>query len=293
MTRPLPDFEKTCISLGPLPNQTLPRNITSPDGADMVLIPAGEFLMGSIYKDVDLVFEESRKYWSIRKVRLEDSERNQLLGELPQSRIYVPAFYIDRYEVTNEMYDRFVKATGYVAEGPWETYFTPGKERYPVVAVTWNDAMEYCKYVNKRLPTEAEWEKAARGTDGRMYPWGPRFDRNRCNNGNLDSQDLIGLMNVIAGNRGTLPIGAFPDGSSPYGIADMAGNVCEWTGDTYQPYPYTGTGEEGPCKVSRGGSWSTLDPAELRCAARPNLNRILSQNSTGFRCAASVPESQR
>ncbi|MCS6775882.1 MAG: SUMF1/EgtB/PvdO family nonheme iron enzyme [Chloroherpetonaceae bacterium] len=142
--------------------------------------------------------------------------------ERPGRQVYLPAFWIDVHEVTNGQYRRFCEATGHRPPPHWNNgTFPPGQEDWPVVYVTWEDAAAYAKWAGKRLPTEAEWEKAARGTDGRDYPWGNTFDPRHA-----------ALEEARFGK-----VGRFPSGASPYGCLDMAGNVWEWTADWYDAYP--------------------------------------------------------
>jgi len=205
--------------------------ITSPIHLELVLVPAGEFLMGSDpAKDKDAQGDEQ-----------------------PQHRVYVSEFYIARCPVTNVQYAAFVKATKHKAPGHWENGRVPSsKENGPVVYVTWHDAVAFCEWLSRetdrnfRLPAEAEWEKAARGTDGRIYPWG-------------NEQPTAELCNFTNNVRGTTPVGRYsPRGDSPYGCADMAGNVWEWTQSLYKGYPYDpGDGREnleagGAPGVARG-----------------------------------------
>ncbi len=156
-------------------------------GHPLVFVPSGEFLMGT-------PGEES--------------------NECQQHRVTLTEYWIDKYPVTNAQYARFVQETGHPQRG---SAFTTGKERHPVVNVSWEDADAYAKWCDKQLPTEAQWEKAARGTDGRTYPWGNEWDGNRCN---------------VSG-YGTTPVGNYPQGVSPYGCHDMSGNVQDWVADWY------------------------------------------------------------
>jgi formylglycine-generating enzyme required for sulfatase activity len=239
--------------------------------ASMVLVPAGEFLMGSDAGDMD---------------------------ERPQRRVYLDPFQIDRYEVTNLQYRRFLLAIGrepperwperYMAFHPdgdpgWRgTDFPAGEAMYPVVAVNWEDATAYCAWAGKRVPTEAEWEKAARGSDGRTYPWGDGWDPNKANVG-------------ATGIGYTQPVGSYPDGASPYGALDMAGSVWEWVADLYgrqyytcapdrnPPGPESGTGE----RILRGGAWDSA-PDHVRVSYR-NATHCFGPNfRNGFRCARSL-----
>ncbi|HIE28389.1 TPA: PEGA domain-containing protein [Candidatus Poribacteria bacterium] len=232
--------------------------IIGQDGAEMILIPAGEFIMGSPEGEGD------------------DDEH-------PQHTVFLDAFYIDKYEVTNAQYKQFMDATGHKAPEYWndERYNQPNQ---PVVGVSWYDAVAYCKWAGKRLPTEAEWEKAARGTDGREYPWGNEWDSLKCNS------EIGG-----DGYEYTAPVGSFPDGASPYGVMDMAGNVWEWVADWYDSnhYYYSRSPQQGPDsgshRVLRGGSWvNAVQLSSLRCADRDWFNPNYWNNISGFRCAQDV-----
>ena len=199
---------------------------------ETIKIPAGEFLMGSDKKNDPDTFD----------------------NETPQHRVYVDSFEIGKYPVTNDQYAVFVSDTGKEPPNHWKNGIIPkGKLNHPVVYISWYDAIAYCQWLSEktgepwRLPTEAEWEKAARGVDGRIYPWGNvRPDRTRCN------------FNRNVGD--TTPVGEFPAGASPYGVLDMAGNVWEWTSSLYKPYPYNFKDGREDAKangrrVLRGGSW--------------------------------------
>jgi len=226
---------------------------------ELVFIPAGEFLMGS----------DPRKD--------EDAQDD----ELPQNRVYLPDYYIAKTPVTNAQYLAFLEASGHKPSYAWRGKTPlPGKENHPAVNIYWRDAMAYCKWLAEatgkpyRLPTETEWEKAARGTDGRIYPWGNEWDSKRCNT-------------KEGGKRGTTPVGAYPQGASPYGLLDMAGNVFEWTLSLYRPYPYqSDDGREDPHavgdRVLRGGSW--LGSRRLaRVSYRSFSGPDVFGNDAGFR----------
>lgn len=219
----------------------------------MVQIPAGPFIMGSDSHDPD---------------------------ETPRRQVDLPAFEIDVFEVTNAQFAAFVEATGYqtdaekAGESGWRGFYKEGEQNYPVVKVSWNDAVAFCEWAGKRLPTEAEWEKAARGTDGRLYPWGNDWDPSRANV-------------KAAGFRGTTPEGSFPAGASPFGVHDVAGNVWEWTADWYQPYPGSGHsnsyyGEK--FKVTRGGGWFE-EADQVRVSNRNATSPTAANDDLGFRCA--------
>jgi len=199
---------------------------TGHDGRPMVLVPAGEFLYGT-----------------------------------GPSRIALPAFYIDRYPVTNAEYKLFVDATRHEHPAHWRRGMWPeGKANHPVVQVTWESAAKYAEWAGKRLPTDEEWEKAARGTDGRRYPWGNQFWPQLCN----------------TSSDGTSPVGSYsPAGDSPFGAADMAGNVWEWIG-----------GKRSPLRMPlRGGNW--LDGASECTTFFRRMHTPKRKNDfVGFRCAA-------
>ena len=240
---------------------------------DMVLIPSGEFMMGSQTG--------------------EDREK-------PLRKVYLPDFYIARYPVTAVEFEVFVKETGYRTEAEkrgsgwvyregkwaevkgadWRHPSAPqsgiaGKQRHPVVQVSWDDAVAYAKWAGKRLPTEAEWEKAAHGKDGRTWPWGNEWVDGKCNT-------------EEAGVGNTTPAGRYsPAGDSPYGVADMAGNVWEWTADWYDRYPGSSFKDDGfgrKYRVLHGGSW--YRPRDFaRCAYRYWGSPVDRWSDLGFRVA--------
>jgi formylglycine-generating enzyme required for sulfatase activity len=225
----------------------------------MVLIPAGEFIMGT-------------------DVRLSD--------EGPQHKVYLPDYYIDIYEVTNLQYKKFNDATHGRSPRNWRNRtFPEGKADHPVVYVSWEDANAYCQWAGKRLPTDQEWEKAARGTDGRMFPWGDEFDTAKANTP-LRWQEI--------GRFGdTTPVGSFEQGKSPFGVYDMSGNVWEWTSSWYEAYPGNKTKSESygeRYKTLKGGSW--FDCSFYKCGiSAPVFNRAffakkVKNDSFGFRCAS-------
>ncbi|MEQ8171031.1 MAG: SUMF1/EgtB/PvdO family nonheme iron enzyme [Candidatus Eremiobacterota bacterium] len=230
-----------------------------PSSSEMILIPAGYFWMGG----------QECEYDSNRKGNFEINRKGQ-------HRIYTEAFYMDITPVTNEQYRMFVEETGYNSEGDWEKYFTEGKEGHPVVNVTWYDADSYARWAKKRLPSEAEWEKASRGGDGRKWPWGNLWDEKKLNS--RESKQ---------GN--TTDVKQYPRGDSIYGIMDTVGNVWEWTSDWYFPYPYEGPyiSVEGDKKALRGGSYN--DPKD-KCTS-DSRNWGFPENKSafrGFRCAKDV-----
>jgi len=202
--------------------------------------------------------------------------------EKPPHEVDLPEYQIDLFEVTNAQFAGFVEATGYQTEAEqagssrvWRDEWADGKDNHPVVRVTWNDAIAYCEWVGKHLPTEAEWEKAARGPEGLIYPWGDTYDAAKANG--RDS-----------GLRSTVAVGSYGEGASPYGTFDMAGNVREWTADPgYFPYPGNNVpssyyGDE--LRVLRGGGWFD-DAPDLRTTRRNPTSPSAANWDIGFRCA--------
>ena len=236
----------------------IPKTITGRDGAEMVLIPAGEFQMGSNYGDND---------------------------EKPVHTVYVDGFYMDKYEVTVGQYKQFIRATGHRALSDGISYYSP-TDKHPVVKVNWHDAMAYAQWAGKRLPTEAEWEKAARGgLVGKTYPWGNAIDSNKANYGRNVGE--------------TTAVGKYPPNG--YGLCDMVGNVQEWCLDEYNEGFYKSSPSRNPIsgdsisyvinnftnvktsRVLRGGSWGN-SPKFVRVANRNRYPPTGTDTSGGFRC---------
>ena len=224
----------------------------------MVLIPAGEFTMGT---------------------------NSRLPDEGPEHKVTLPAFYIDIYEVTNLQYKKFNDETKRRSPDHFRNRTYPeGKADHPVTYVSWNDANAYCQWAGKRLPTDQEWEKAARGTDARWFPWGNEFDYTKSNNPVRWHE--IGLFGD------TTPVGSFEQGASPYGVYDMSGNVWEWTASWYKAYLGNQVSSESygeRYKTLKGGSW--FDCSFYNCGlSAPVFNRAFfskrtKNDSFGFRCA--------
>ena len=208
------------------------------------------------------------------------------VDELPQREVTLPTYYIDKYEITVRQYKHFLDSTGRLPPGdprfpevyPWAQGEEPPGDimDHPVIYISWFDANDYCAWVGKRLPSEAEWEKAARGEDDRYWPWGNRLISRKANVREY-------------GARGTLPVGSFSEGLSPYGVYDMAGNVAEWVSDWYNAYPGSqlkrmafGTVN----KVIRGGSWNLPGDPYSRVTHRTrSMSPKKQHRSIGFRCA--------
>lgn len=254
------------ISLGCRPRLLLPikvpETVNGADGSVLLHIPAGPFTMGSTeYRDAK-----------------------------PEFTVDLPAYSIGKTEVTNRQFAAFVKATGHKAEGEWVRFFRPGFEECPAVGVTWYDAGEYCRWAGLRLPSEAEWEKAARGLDARIYPWGNLWEPGRCNSKGLDAAARGLRMEPLLNNRGPLPVGSLAEGASPYGALDMAGNAFEWTASAFLPYPYRlGEGREAapdPVEVAlRGGGWAYDNVGFFRTDTRSRIKPVASGFVIGFRVA--------
>lgn len=243
--------------------------VTQASEPEMIRIPAGEFLMGS--EPVNDPHTHPR--------------------ERPQHTLYLSEYHLAKTPVTNAEYAAFVGATGHPQPDPWRDGSPPaGKENHPVVHVSWYNAVAYCQWLSHVtgksycLPSEAEWEKAARGTDGRVYPWGVQWDKARCNSKESELGD-------------TSPVGAYPQGASPFGLLDMAGNVFEWTmslwgKDIKEPafrYPYDlSDGREsleagnGTLRVLRGGAFY-YNALYARAAHRVKSYPDYSVRTRGFR----------
>lgn len=245
---------------------------------NMLPVPEGEFLMGTSMDDIrTLLLKESD--WAY-----DWHDRDLFTNEQPQHKVTLPAFEIAQYPVTNADYLAFVWDTGHPLPKEWHSInHAHGREMHPVTGVTRLDAEAFCAWLSERLestfrlPTEAEWEKAARGVDGRIFPWGNLFDPWRCNTSESAKKD-------------TTPAGSYsPGGDSPFGLADMVGNVWEWTSSYLHPYPYLpGSSREertanGRC-VIRGGAWY-YSRKLARCAAREGVMENHQSPSIGFRLA--------
>jgi len=247
-----------------LPTMKAPASTTQisrVDGMKLLYVPAGKFQMGS------------SDYGPIHTVDLD-------------------AFWIDQTDVTNAMFAKYVASNG-GNEPPLKTssntrksYFQNSQyANYPVIYVSWDQADAYCKWAGRQLPTEAQWEKAARGTDGRTYPWGEGIDKSKAN------YDPAGQK---WDNDDTSKVGSYPAGASPYGALDMAGNVWQWVADWYESSYYAGSPDQNPtgpdsgtARVARGGSAGN-DSSLINSAARLDVDPLEQDFSTGFRCAMSA-----
>jgi formylglycine-generating enzyme required for sulfatase activity len=246
---------------------------------EMVRIPAGTFLMGSDKK----------------------IDRNAYPAEFPQRKVYLDAFDIDRYEVTTVQFLKFVLATNRNPLIDWQYdggNFQETMASHPVMHVSWFDAEAYCQWAGKRLPTSAEWEKAARGEDGRIYPWGnepaglsrANFGRTGLSGPVRDRPERLLLYPPI------ISVDKYENAVSPYGVFQMAGNVAEWTADWYDPHYYKKAPdrnpkgpEKGTQRAFRGGAWVDSTPS-VRPAQRNGTDPQTKMNWLGFRCARDVKD---
>jgi formylglycine-generating enzyme required for sulfatase activity len=288
-----------------------------PEG--MVLIPEGPFLMGSTEEDINKLLELDRNV-----------EASRFDVEVPQREVFMSAYLIDKSPVTNAEYRKFIESGGYKQRDFWSDAgwdyvqqskpldsdgvhsAIDGEDDCPVVNVSWYEAEAFAKYAGKRLPAEAEWEKAARGTDGRIYPWGNEFDKTKLNCAESKIEKPT-------------PVTRFPDGISGYECFDMAGNVWEWTADWFDSEYYRSAPDRDPqgpvkaedkpffgrpedvgtsiyelepskagsstlsdCKVLRGGSWNGGGVIHIRCANRDYDEPDYKNDTIGFRCAGSL-----
>jgi len=245
---------------------------------DMVRIPAGEFIMGS--NDVDTEMFQQR--FGLTDVPYQD--------EHPERTVSLAEYYIDQYEVTNSQYKAFLddvtvffppEVVPLLTPGAWvQSTYPEGAENLPVEGVSWYNADMYCNWRGKRLPSEAEWEKAARGTDGIIFPWGNKFD--------------VKKANAMSRSDGVAPVGTYPGDVSPYGVYDMAGNVFEWVDDWYRIYPGNKHQNENygeKFKTIRGWSWGGIGHYVMEMFYRSSYRTYQlpdeQLDATGLRCAYS------
>jgi serine/threonine-protein kinase len=284
----IPSATPAVSEMNELITPTLEASITgSPriseiDQMEQIYIPAGEFIMGSTDREAKQTEDGGRAY-----------------PEIPQHTVYLDEYWIDKYEVTTRQYALCVDIGAceppylYESETRDHYYDNPKYDNYPVIWVNWYMSYTYCEWAGRRLPTEAEWEKAARGTDGRKYPWGnDPVDGERANFCDENCPRDIANDKYADGFADTAPVGSYPAGASPYGVMDMSGNVWEWTHSIIQPYPYDPeSGREASQEVYaervwRGGTWSN-GYWWLRSSVRYRSIPTYWYVNLGFRCAAS------
>lgn len=288
------------VSLAVAALGSLPRGSRVQDGshAGMVFVPAGPFVMGRTQAEA---LEEQRRYGGLLAY---------YTSATPRRVLDLPAFWIDRTEVTNATYRVFVSASGHTPPDEEHVWAAPyrwvggappaGLDDHPVTLVSFDDARDYCRWRGMDLPSEEQWEKAARGSDGRTYPWGERYSTalvacaGRRSEWPLDRIEAwtVWWRNVYRGRMrgsqvGTFPVGRFPGGASPYGALDMAGNVFEWVDAWFDAYP--GATASHPefgrgYRVVRGGDWY-LDRIYHAAAARLRAPPDHRVPTIGFRCA--------
>ncbi len=229
-------------------------SLTPRQNPDLVLVSAGWFLMG---------------------------ENDGRLSNGPQHKVYLDAFYIQRTEVTRQDFAAFMPATGYGAPG-WGSLSEASEKLLPVVGVRWRDADAYCHWRGLRLPSEAEWEKAARGLDGKRFPWGNEWTGQNANT----AQDGPGQLTSV---------GSYPKGASPFGVLDMSGNATEWVADFYDATYYLSSPDHNPLGPTiitdhglRGGSFAS-PPEQVTVYFRDSSHSVMPNLRVGFRCASSLP----
>ena len=251
------------IGITPEPETAPSADRFGKDGSEMVFIPEGTFIMGS-------------------------DESSALTSSRPAHEVDLKAYWIDRYEVSNGQFKKCV-LSGYcyvprdTGSATREDYFQNEEyDNYPVIHVDWNQANAYCSWAGKRLPTEAEWEKAARGTGGSLLPWG-----------NSLPDELPMQVNQF-GTGDTVPVDSFPEGASPYGVYNMAGNVWEWTSDQFDRYYYTKSPAQNPRSVTggndyviRGYSWA-YPFSRFDITDRNSAYILTHTHDLGFRCVMDV-----
>lgn len=253
-------------------------------GAPMLFVPAGEFTMGA-------TDEQFKNAIAQLKSKCPTCRTEFTNAESPPHPVFLDDFWIDKYEVTNAHYKKCVDMGRCQPPNPTSSethaayYGNAQYDNYPVIYISWNDAKTFCDWVGKRLPTDAEWEKAARGPitgsgAGREYPWGGEFDQTRVN-----SDHVLG---------DTTPVGKYPQGASPFGVMDMGGNVWEWVADWYDANYYSHSPRDDPqgpasgeYRVLRGGAWGSLTfttRGSFRFGGTPDER----EDYIGFRCATST-----
>lgn len=284
----------------PSPSPTeIPPVITAPQGMTMVLVPAGKFTMGNTIE------QSLGECVTLSPDRTSDFCQEQFFtDETPAHQVYLDAYYIDQYEVTNASYKQCVDAGS--CRPPQQRnsqthdsyYGAPAFDNYPVIWVDWGMAKTYCEWRGARLPTEAEWEKAARGETPQAFPWGNSFSDTRANACDRTCPDQVRASTRFNdGFAETAPVDSFPDGASVYGVFNLAGNVSEWVSDWYHPEYYMRVGNDtsnpfgppnGEQNIIRGGSWNRL-PINLRTVTRAAREPNFAANDVGLRCVAPLP----
>jgi len=306
---PLPSATYTLTpteTLTPTPSLGIGSSfVRDADKMTMMYVPEGEFLMGLSDEEIDSILKSNL-------CKNDPCKKSSFIEEQPQHKVYLDAFWIDQTEVTNAMFskcvaDKACKAPGKFVDPDHPQWYGNKKfDNYPVVLITWQQATDYCHWAGGSLPTEAQWEKAARGTDGRLFPWGNDQDPLKANT--CDKNCIGGASKDFSVNDGypeTSPVGSFPQGASPYGVLDMAGNVYEYISDWkfdfyYSESPYKNpTGPQTPippnpnllnpypCHSLRGGAWDEAFGAPHLVSSR-NCGGTGTFHCLGFRCVVNI-----
>jgi formylglycine-generating enzyme required for sulfatase activity len=265
---------RATITVPPVSTAAPPPATRALDTAPIVSIPAGEFLMGSA-----------------------DNDRDANDDEKPAHRVSLAPFSIDKFEVTNVQYRKCVEAgkcspPARTRSATRETYYgNAAFDNYPVIYVSWFDAKGYCEWTGKRLPTEAEWERGARGNDSRLFPWGNIWDGSKLNSCDRNCPFDYKDKTIDDAQADTSPVGFYPAGASPLGLMDMSGNVSEWVADWYSGGYYATlprTNPKGPAtgqeKVLRGGAWTTTKEPSRTTNRERTSPPDGKQDDIGFRC---------
>jgi formylglycine-generating enzyme required for sulfatase activity len=266
--------------------------------ADMIRVPSGKFIMGASPKEQEMILQFG---WSPNWI---DRVKPLVESSGPPHEVYLDSFYIFKHEVTNRQYKAFVDATGHTPPEIWSRASFNHPDQ-PVVCVSWNDANAFCTWAGMRLPTEAEWEKAARGSEGLAYPWGNAWDASKLRSANSIANRPLETFNVWSSWQRTMfsvhgseaspaRVGSYPEGASPYGVMDMAGNVWEWVADWYDPHYYAESPERNPKgpptgqrRVLRGGGWDVPKSVTYTWYRETFMPPHDKRTVTGFRCASS------
>ncbi len=295
---PLPSPSQTLIPTLPadvvVPTSTPTletRRIADKDGMVQLLVPEGVFRMGSTEDEITAACEQFEEIYPDRSC-----DRDWFSYETPAHNVFLSSFWIDETEVTNAQYRLCVEAGNCTLPDPLTYYNDDTYTNHPVGHVNWHQATAYCEWAGRALPTEAQWEKAARGTEHLLYPWGDQFDGTKVNYCDSNCTNSWADKMTSDGYERTAPVGSFPEGASPYGALDMGGNVWEWVADWYDSDYYqtqttlaenpTGP-DNGQYKVLRGGAWDSYI-YDVRAAYRGDFAPSYSYYFVGVRCVQAV-----
>lgn len=267
------------------------RRVAEKDGMVQLLVPEGVFRMGSTEDEITAACEQYEQVYPNR-----ECDRARFDDETPAHNVFLSSFWVDQTEVTNDQYRLCVEGGGCSLPDSLVFYNDDNYVDHPVVHVNWNQANAYCEWAGRALPTEAQWEKAARGTNHLLYPWGDQFDGTKANYCDATCTFSRADENTSDGYERTAPVGSFPAGASPYSAFDMGGNVWEWVADWYDSDYYQSqttltenpTGpDNGSNRVLRGGAWYDYI-FYVRAAYRFNIAPSDDDDLVGFRCVQAV-----